>query len=303
LVSYVINGGPRPVSVSARERVVEAIALLGYRPDSVARNLRIGRSSSIGLVFPDIGLPYFGEITKHISKAATAAGQQLLLTDTDWSLDQERLALAGLADRRVDGIILMSVDPMQDFSLVDELGIPTVVVDRPTFMVDVTAAATRHLIEHGHTLIGLVCGASPSGVDRRRAGWQRTLAEAGLAACEEYVLRAGASRADGYEAAARALALDQPPTALVVESDAQGVGLLRYAKDRAIDIPDDLAVVTLEGTELGSFAIPSLTSIRQPMTEIATQAVTRVLERGGPLLRRVDVPEFELVVRESCGAH
>ena len=302
VVSYVVNDGPRPVSPATRERVLAAIAELGYRRDAIARNLRTGRTHSIGLVVPDIGLPYFGAITQQLVECAFEAGHQMLICTTSWLPEREHAQLAALAERRVDGVVLMSVDPLQDFSAVAALGIPTVVVDRPEFAVRGTYRATAHLVGHGHSRIAFVGGGRGWVVSRRRReGWAAALRDHDLPAPDELVLAAPCTRPGGYAAAAELLALKEPPTAVFAESDAQAVGILRCAHDHGLRVPDDLAVASGEGTELAEFAIPSLTTLHQPIERIARDAVAAVLAPGAGTMRRLDNEEFELVRRESCG--
>ena len=125
---------------------------------------------------------------------------------------------------------------------------------------------------------------------------------AGASVVEDYQVAAPLTRQGGYDAIVRLLDLPEPPTAVFVETDAKAVGVLRAAADRWVAVPDDLAVVTADDTELARFTVPSLTTVEQPIETIAREAmngVTRDLRSGG--LRRVDNETAELVVRESCG--
>ncbi|HKU11899.1 MAG TPA: LacI family DNA-binding transcriptional regulator [Sinomonas sp.] len=305
LVSYVLNGGPRPVSADARARIEAAMEELGYRRDGVARFLRTGKTNSLGLVLPDIALPYFAEITKELNARAFDAGFQLLIATTEFDVQRERDQLESLAERRVDGIILMSVEPEQDFSSLEQLGTRVAVIDRPEFAVNSARAETAHLIEHGHTRIGFIGGGGLARVsNRRQLGWSRALESAGLEHREAWIVSAELTRAGGQSAALHLLASKEPeerPSALLVESDAQACGVLRAARDLGLDVPGDLAVVTSEGTDLAAFTVPSLTSIAQPVRTIARDAVNAVLGEGPERVLRINNLDFELVLRESCG--
>jgi LacI family transcriptional regulator len=302
VVSYVLNNGPRPVSTSARERVLAAIEELGYQRDAVARYLRTGKTQSLGLVLPDLGLPYYTEVTRALSSGSTARGYQLLISNSEWDAGLERRELASLAERRVDGVILMSVDPEQDFTPLSALGIPLAVIDRPEFARRATAAATEHLIGHGHTAIGLIGWGTHLVANRRRHdSWESTLRAAGLTVRPEYAATAPVSRSGGYAAAQELLGLPSPPTAVYVESDAQAAGVLRACKDLGVDVPGDLAVVSSEGTELARYTVPSLTSTEQPTATIAAEALDAVLSAGPGEVVWLRNPEYTLVTRESCG--
>ncbi|RKN10956.1 LacI family DNA-binding transcriptional regulator [Streptomyces radicis] len=304
VVSYVINNGPRPVSAAAKERVLAAIAELGYQRDAMARYLRTRKTHSLGLVVPDLGQPYFGAITQHLSEQSFDSGHQLLVATTSWRPERERAQLASLAERRVDGVILMSTDPLQDFAPLQALGIPIVVVDRPEVAVEGARAATAHLIEHGHERIGLV-GADGEHVAgrRQREGWAGALRDHGLEARPDDVFSAEATRSAGYAAAIALLDRADRPTALFATSDAQAVGVIRAARDRGVAIPEGLALVSGEGTDLTGFAVPRLTAVEQPVAAIAREALSAAFEADPGTVSRLDHHEFGLVRRESCGCH
>jgi LacI family transcriptional regulator len=301
LVSYVLNDGPRPVSDDARARIEAAIEELGYRRDGVARYLKTGKTNSLGLVLPDIGLPYYAEITKEMNARAFELGYQLLIATSEFDVAREDVQLESLAERRVDGIILMSVNPNRDFSVLERLGTPVVVIDRPEFAVESARAATSHLIEDGHRRIGFL-GSGPLAVSERRlAGWSEALRDAGLARNDSWIITAPITRAGGYDAALRLLKPIERPSALLIESDAQASGFVRAAKDLGLDIPGDVAIITSEGTDLARFTVPSLTSIVPPTREIAMDAIRSALATDAEPVRRVNNVSFELALRESCG--
>ncbi|GAA0998568.1 LacI family DNA-binding transcriptional regulator [Subtercola frigoramans] len=302
MVSYVINDGPRRVSDDARARVLAAIAELGYQRDGVARMLAMGRSLSIALVVPDIGIPYFGRVANSISTLASAQGYQLLVGTTNWDLDVERTHLRALAERRVEGIILMSVDPSQDFAQFSTLGIPVAIVDRPEFAVEGSAAATEHLIGHGHRTIGMI-GASIEFIAnrRRRDGWLMAMHSAGLQTPDDLMVSADFSSRGGYEGVGRLLTSRPDITALYVSSDLQAIGTLRRLHELGIRVPEDLALMTSDATDIAEFAVPSISSLAQPELDIAEIALDAVLGAGAEGVKHIDVLGYELVLRESCG--
>jgi len=306
VVSYVLNGGPRPVSPGLRQRVHAAIEELGYRRDGVARYLRTGKTHSLALVVPDISLPYFGVITQVLCELSIAHGYQMLTASTSWDPMQERAQLVGLAERRVDGIILMSVDPLQSFDEVSNLGIPVVLIDRPEVAVLGAQTATQHLLEHGRREIAYVGG--PSGYvssDRRVQGWRAALEQSDIEPREAMLGREpfAPPGMPGYALARTLLSRMDRPNGVVVESDPQAMGVLHACRDLSIRVPEDLAVVTLGGTRLAEFALPTLTSVEQPMEAIAGEALAAVLSAEAGAIRRLDNQNFAIVLRESCGPH
>lgn len=302
LVSYVVNGGPRNVSPDKTQRILAAIEELGYRPDVVARQMRTGKSHLIGLVLPDVRLPYFAGMTQLLSELSLQAGYQLVVASTNWDLSQEQNQIEALADRRVDGIILMSVNPLQDFEKLVPPKLRLVVIDRPEVTVKSAQAVTQHLFEHGHRQIAIVTQRLDVVATRRRlTGWQRAMDAAELDQRPQFQYQASADRAGGYEAGVRLLSSPTRPTGVYVEFDAQAVGLLRAAHERGVRIPQDLAVVTTDGTELATFAIPSITTVEYPAQDIAVQSLRAVIDDDASGVRVVTNQDFALVRRESCG--
>ena len=301
VVSYVLNDGPRPVSAASRAKVLEAIARLGYTPDGMARYMKTGKTKSVGLVLPDIALPYFAEFTKAMSAAAYAIDHQLLIANTDWQVVQEHRQIEALVQRRVDAMVLMSVDPLRDLAALAELDMPVVIVDRPGVAVRIGVEATEHLIAHGHRRVAIVMIDRDLVTSRRRMqGWTEAMERHGLPT-EGLSFDAAPTRGGGHAAALEMLSSDTPPTAVFVESDAQAVGVLRAVADLRLEVPGDLAVFSSEGTELAQYSIPRLSTIRQPTAQIARESLELALAAEGPGLRRLTNEEYALELRDSCG--
>lgn len=295
VVSYVLNDGPRPVSARTRERVLAAIDELGYRRDGVARALAAGRSGTLGLLVPDIVSPYFSRIAQEVTEQASAQGYKVLIGTSRWSLETEHEQLRAFTENRVEGIVLMSVAPERDLSSLDGLGSRVAVVDRPSYARDGAAAVTCHLAEHGRRRIAFISGDTSHTASRRRLeGWAAELEARGIAG--EH-LEAGGLEAGGYAAAARLADAD----AVVVEQDAQAMGVLRRLDDMGSQVPSDVAVASMDSTSIGAYTVPSLTSLEQPSSDIASEAVRAVLDDAAPALQLLAHEGFELVRRESCG--
>jgi LacI family transcriptional regulator len=302
VVSYVLNDGPRPVSAAARQRVLEAIDRLGYRRDIVARSMRMRTTQSIGLVLPDIALSYFAVMTQRITEVARERGLSVIVATSNGSVAIERDHLSELAGRRVDGVILMSVDPLQELSWAGEFGLPVLVVDRPVVAVESTAAATEHLLGHGAARLARISGPERISVTGRRdIGWFRSLALHGMESAAELV-RADQSGDEGYAASRRLLDRDDPPEAVVIDSPPHAAPFLRAAADLGISIPGELIVIAMEMGGAGRFLVPRLSSVDSPIDAIAEQAVDR-LATAAPDDRLLALAgtAFTLHERESCG--
>ncbi len=209
VVSYVTNG-TRPVSAETRERVEAAIEALGYRPNAIARALRLGSSRTLGLLIPDNSNPLFAELSREIESAARRRGLALILTNSYGEAALEREQLRNLVDRQVDGLIVISATPEPDLHSTSDLGVPLVLLDRVTGMPGIatvgvafeegTRAAVEHLaLVHGRKRIGAVLGGDggPPAIARER-GWAGTLRDLGLP--EGPTIREDFTRDGGYRA-------------------------------------------------------------------------------------------------------
>jgi len=309
VVSYVMTGSKR-VTPEKERRVRQAMADLGYRPNSSARALRTGKTYVLALLLPDSSNPYFAEVALKIERAAAAEGYALLIANTHDDPAQELRLLREMRSRGVDGVILASV--FHDTWPGDAREIPLVLIDAfhpvegvPSVGVDAAAsarAAVEHLAEvHGRRSIALVLGASadPAGnVDPRQVGWADALADTGAASGGIAVT--SWSRAGGIAAAQQLLTGPDRPDAVFAGSDLLGVGVLRAAADRGLRVPEDLSVISYDGTEEAAFSIPRLTTLSQPTDDVARAAIAAILAPSAAAGRHVVLPG-ELVIRESCG--
>ena len=305
VVSYVMNEGSRPVATQTRLRVLRAIEELGYRPDPVARSMRTRKSSSLGLVLPDITQTYFARVTQALTNATNAQGLSLSVATSNGHLADERQSLAELARRRVDAAILMSVDPLQDFSWAEAMPMPILLVDRPAVAAATARAAVQHLMQHGCTRIAHVTGMGATVSDhRRREGVRSAILEAGLEAdADGMVAAVENSYQGGYHAGVALLARGNRPDAVVIDAPSQAIGFLRACVDQGVSVPDDLLVVAHEVGQVGPFLRPRLSSIDSLIEDVAARAISTLEgvadQRGIVLLS--EKADFDFNLRESCG--
>lgn len=310
VVSYVFNNGPRNVSSETRERVLAAAAELDYRPNALARALSFGRTASIGLLVPDIANPFFGELARALEDAAAARGNLLLIGDAGLDAERERTSISAFVERRVDSVVMVSMLDEPDLSAFDRADIPVVVLHpidpasgASSLTIDYEAAArlaTEHLIEHGYASIGLLNGPSDSvGARQHRAGFSAAIAAS--AQSVEHAERGSAtSRAHAAEIAHDWLSDAAPPRAISAATDEQAYGVLFAAYRLGLRVPDDLAVIGFDGTAHSAFAIPPLTTVKQPIGEIAARAID-LLTGDRAALPVHELAGFHLIRRESCG--
>lgn len=315
-VSNVINDHPN-VRPATREKVLEAMARLDYRVNVAARNLRKGRTGTIGLAVPEVNSAYYGLLAATIIAAAERRGLRVSIEQTA-SRDNELDALSLSRNRLYDGLILSAAGMGQGDAERLRVDHPVVILgDRifggpvdhvamPNF--DASHAATRHLIERGCRRIAFVCGAVEE-VDTsslRIAGYRKALEDAGLSADRALVqqvdrlgMREGAERARGMARSG----LDFDGVFCVTDSLAMGV--LRGLADVGTRVPDQVKVIGFDNVSESEFFIPSLSSVdpdHDGMAERAVDLLIRRIEQTEPPVPQQDVVGgFSLVIRESTG--
>lgn len=312
-VSHVLNK-TRPVAPGTARNVLEAIADIGYVPESVARSLGDTGFETIGLAMSALSNPYFSNVVHGIDRHASTAGYSLLLADTHDERDTELRAVSELLRRRVSAVILApSGDAAQVLRYAHQVDIPVVIIDRfvdaavdqiAVENLEPTAKLVDHLVSIGHRAIGMVAGREGLSTTRERVdGYRLGLGRNGIEAEPRYLAN-GDSSEEGAEAAVHAmLDLPQPPTALVVGNNRMTIGTMRAlcALDRKV--PDDIALVAFDDFEWSDLFHPRLTAIAQPALSIGEQAVGLALSRiENPSMppRKVTINPF-FMHRESCG--
>jgi LacI family transcriptional regulator len=314
-VSHVVNK-TRFVSEEGRARVEQAIRDLGYVPSAVARSLQRSATNTLGMLIPNSSNPYFAEIVRGIEDRCFGAGYNLLLCNTDDEPRRQGMVLQVLAERRVDGLIVVSSgeDPALP-ALLSGLRIPTVMVDReidtlPCDLVETAhmqgaLLAVQHLTALGHRRIACIGG--PAGVataDQRAEGWRLALAGLGLPTAG--LLQPGDFTSEGGYAAMHAILRQTPrPSAVFVANDLMAIGALCAAHECGVAVPDALSLVGFDDIELARFACPPLTTVAQPKQRIAAMAVDMLLERieGRRQDARKVVLQPELRVRASTAPY
>lgn len=294
-----------------------AAQTLDYRPNALARSLRLGRSKAIGLVVANIMSYHWTTFVRGVEAAAAEQGYQVILGTTADDVDAERRNITALYERNVDGIIISpSVENEQKLARLAEGGFPMVLVESATTVIsaprvnidDRLAArtATKHLLDLGHRSIGLVAGLQELASGRNRLrGYREALLEAGIDV-DERLIRYGQFRAEGgYRATRELLELPNPPTGLLVCNELMTGGAVQCIKDMGIRMPDDVSLVAFDDPAWASFFTPAITTIRTPRAEVASLAFEALLERikdPAAVSNAEQIIHTELVVRESTGA-
>jgi LacI family transcriptional regulator len=307
VVSYVVNDGPRRVAPETAARVRAAIEILKYRPNVNARALKKGSTDMLGLVLPDITNPFFAEYARALELAAAAHGYVLVVANSDANEAYESRIVSDLSNRHVDGLLIRTVLPPSGFRAMTLPGRPIVLIDSPAPIPDHAAVGADardgarvlvdHLITvHGHQSIPLITGDEASTAPREQ-GWGEAFQAHDLPPGP--ILRTTFSRRGGYEAAQRLLSWATRPTAIFAASDQICTGALKAIREAALRCPEDIAVVSYDGSSESEYCWPPLTVARQPIQAMAEAAVSMVLNPS-PSADYQCFPT-KLVIRESCG--
>jgi LacI family transcriptional regulator len=313
-VSEVVNKKSH-VSKKLRDRVEETIRKLNYRPNLIARSLAKQKTHTIGMIVPDIANPFFPMVVRGAEDAAQKHGYNLLLCNSDDSLEKEERAIELLLSKRVDGILLTKA--AEDFrpplrQMIKEVKIPFVLVMRtyPKLTSDAVITddyqgaydAVSHLARSGRRRIGLISG--PLKVSNAVARWQGfhdSLQAMGLPFDKELIVEGDYRIESGYRAG-HAL-LSHRPDGIYVANHLMTVGLLKAAEEMGMRCPEDFGLVSFDDYPwLGIFR-PRLTTVELPKHQLGTEAAELLIkrisgDRSKPVLRTL---QPELRIRESCG--
>ena len=306
-VSRALNGYT-DVSAKTRERVAQMAQELGYQPNSAARRLARGQADAVGIVYPleagDLGDPNFLFVVEGMSERLEAEDMDLLIASARSHAElrtYDRLLRGG----RVDGVIVARTQ-VED-ARIDYLrtaGFPFVAYGRTGRCDDFSwfdfdneaggAMAVRELVRLGHR--DIACVLAPQHLNfaaQRRAGFLRALSEAGLPVRAEAVIETGLSRRAGYEAAQCLLALSPRPTAIFVDDNLCGIGVVRALLDQRVEIGRDISVIVYDGVPPDTLLVgQSVDAIEQPTAHEAGRTLADMLLR---VIRQPDAPPQQVL--------
>lgn len=314
-VSYALNGGPRTVPEEVKNKVLELAKELDYRPNRVARSLVTGRTNSVGVVPPAVGAdvflsPFVRAAWNGLVSAAAPLDQDLLLYTGH---DRNRPEDQGfeLMDGRIDGVVFIAPRPdAGSLRAVAQRGLPlaTVSGERAEGGISYTCdnrggvrEAVRHLVTLGHRRIAHITGnlAAGDGVVRHEA-FLAALSEFGVEPDHDLIVHGNFTIVTGAECGNYLLDLPKPPTAVFCSNDEMAYGMCQVARERGVSVPEQLSVVGFDDTVMNAIVTPPLTTVRQPINDMAIaslRAVVRLIQGGDP----PQAHEFptELIVRGS----
>jgi len=284
-VSRVVNGNPN-VKPTTRKKVQEAIDRLGYRPNAVARGLASKKTTTVGVIIPDISNIFYSELARGIEDIATMYKYNIILSNSDQNKDKELHLLNTMLGKQVDGIVFMSgnitEEHVEEF---EKSPVPIVLAASvestntvPAVTIDVEQAAYDAVTEFankGHKKIAFVTGPlnEPINGEKKLNGYKRAIEDAGLSYNEEFVIEGDYTYDSGIEGFEKIHELGDKPTAIFVGTDEMALGVIHSAQDLGYSIPNDFEIISFDNTRLALMVRPQLTSVVQPMYDIGAVAM------------------------------
>ncbi|GIN60097.1 catabolite control protein A [Robertmurraya siralis] len=284
-VSRVVNGNPN-VKPATRKKVLEVISRLGYRPNAVARGLASKKTTTVGVVIPDISSTFFAELARGIEDIATMYKYNIILSNSDQNKEKELHLLNTMLGKQVDGIVFMGGNITQEHveefekspvpivlagSIEETEQVPSVNIDHEQATYD----AVSSFVEKGHKKIAFVIGPfhEPINEKKKLTGYKRALHEAGIDYKEELVVEGDYTYDSGIEAFEKLMELEDKPTAIFVGSDEMALGVVHGAEDQGYSVPADFEVISSDNTRLALMVRPQLTTVVQPLYDIGAVAM------------------------------
>lgn len=315
-VSRVLNNNAC-VNAQTKEKVLEVIRELGYRPNAAAQNLRSQKTMTIGVIVPEINNSYFAEIIKGIENKAYAEKYKVIICDTENHKEKELEFINLLLNRTVDGMILVTpLMPEEEIKRIVDMNYCIGVVGRHiehqkvhcvfTDNVKLSKEVVRHLIDQGHRRIVFLSGYADA-IDsyERLEGYMKALRDEHIPFAPELIENGNFNERGGYEAMKRLFGKKIGFTAVYAANDEMALGVYKACSEAGLLIPDEIAVVGVDNNRIGRYISPKLSTVDQPKIRMGRAIVEKLLhqlERDAVSEDRVLILESELIVRESSMA-
>jgi LacI family transcriptional regulator len=314
-VSRVINNDAH-VAPETRERVEIIMREMGYVANRQARSLKGSKTNVIGVLVPDLGTGYIGEIMRGIDSELALNQLDLMLFTTHRTAIKEANYIANMVEGMVDGLLLVLPRNPADYTgSLTRRNFPFVLIDHQGTGEDCPAVgatnwqgaynATEYLIKLGHSRIGFITGSMDLGcaVDRLE-GYRSALRTHHIPEASELIYEGNFFQPDGYAGASALLDLADPPTAIFASNDVMAMGVMDAVRNRRLHVPDDISVVGFDNIPQSAVVYPPLTTVHQPleqMGQVATQVLLGILKAPEKDAGRIELPT-ELLVRGSSAA-
>lgn len=315
-VSRVINNKSElyRISKKTRDLILHLADEMNYRPNNLARGLRLKKTHTLGLIIPNISNPFFAHVASMIQTSAYQSGYSLIVCNTDEDLDKEIEQIELLRSKGVDGFIIMPVGVRFNHIVqLLEANIPLVLLDRCIEEIDTNSVvvdnefgayqAVEHLIHNGHTHIAIIQGIPNTFTSANRLqGYKSALSNYNISIQENLIAGKDFTKESGYIETKFLLNLDKPPTAIFTTSDLITLGSLEAIFEEKFNIPEDISIVSFDDIDFAPYLISPLTAVHQPkkmMGEIAVKLLIEDIENKGRRDIKRIVLQTHLIVRKS----
>ncbi len=305
---------PDLVRQNTRDLVKNAIDKLGYVPDAAGRALASGRTKTVGCLIPTLDHAIFASSTHALQNALADAGYQLLVASHNYNPEQEQALAEALMQRGVDALVLVGAKHAEQLwkTLADwrkpvlltwacDPRLPSVGFDNHA----IAALAARHLLDLGHTRIGMISGYLENNdrAEARVLGLRDTMALAGVALDTEAFSQQALNISGGRLGLIELLKAKTPPTAILCGNDLLAAGALLEAQRRGVRVPEDLSICGIDNHDLAAEMNPALTTVSLPTQDLGRIAAAQILAAlaGEPIARQSLLP-FELMIRGTTAA-
>ena len=281
-VSRYLNGqNVGHMSEETKERIIAAIKELDYQPNSIARSLKQKSTKVIGLVVNDI---------RGIEMELKNSGYNLLVCNSDTNVEMELQCLKMLEKRQIDGVILIGMNmPVSHIEKI-RTEFPIVLMERDPGKTNLDSVqidnkvgayeAVKHLIERGHQRIAHITGPFISTMAmERKESYEECLKDYGIEVWPQFIVSGNYKLESGYAGMQALMALREKPTAVFCANDYMAMGALRFLMEHNYKVPQDVALVGYDDIMVSKMVTPSLTTVRQPVWELAGVATRLLLER------------------------
>ncbi len=285
--------GDTNIKAETRERIVQLANAMGYQRNSVAANLKSGRSQTIGLLVPEMITPFSSIIIKGIQQVLKKEHIKLIIAESGESWEEERENIAMMERFMVDGIMVNICnyhENRQEYTRLQQQGMPLVFFDRLPYKMGVSKVViddyiksfflVEHLIQCGYKRIVYLQGPEYvyNSIERAR-GYHDALAKHKLPSAPELVIQHGLTFDDGHEAVRELLKKDIKFDAILAFTDTLAIGALNELQAQGISVPDEVGVAGFSGTVLSTIVSPALTTVEPPLMEMGINAAKLILER------------------------
>lgn len=300
-----------PIAAATRQRVLEVASRLGYRPNPLARGLRGAKTMLLGVIVREISDLFFTVAVEAISTAARRRNYNVVLGTAHSQADEAIALRAVLETRHCDGIAVLG-DMRDQPRLLDDLqaaNVPAVVLWQGTELAGVAtinvdnragiASAIDHLVALGHRRFGFIGGDPLGDIREREAGFNEHLAALGLTIDRDLICPASNTPSSGAAAFRRLIEHRERPTAIVTATDQVAIGALHAAHALGVNIPGQVSIVGFDDIPISEYTAPPLTTVHQPIEEMAELAVQFVVDDPSSGIHRVF--DTTLAIRHTTG--